>query len=224
MITQYVIQRELNRIAFFIQHSGLFDEFPPKIRNGLDSLPIEWEKVDPKKDNVTDVIGKLNDHPIAIRIIRDEKRNEYQVFYLKKKYQVNSLDKLKITINALHKGEKPKPQVMQEFYDTLFTQKKGLYTQTMRHYLYGVSDKEWHLDIKKDVGHIYIRFYVDTTDDKEKEYVMKRLEEHQNYRIGSLINYLKNLAKELKLDISNMEFSGNFIKMADQAGIIITIK
>jgi len=236
MITLDYIKSELKKTAFFVQYSGLFDKFPTRMRNTLDSLPVEWEKVDVGGEfkpswtkNETewkeaDLLGKLNKEEFKLKIIRDEDRYEYRIYFQKKLYKINNLDKLKSTINSIFKGEKPKPQLMQEFYDALFANKSEIHKYAEMHFLAQLTPF-WSIDIKRDLGHIYIRFFVvDEEVLKNRRVIEGKLFEHNAFRIESIIHYLKTIAKKITLDIDKLEFKHRPIDMPHQLGFLISIK
>jgi len=238
MFESNIIKDELIRIAFFLQHSSLLDRFSTRTRKALLKLPVEWIRVDPPEYDEdwkeADAIGRLkivseekeagevkpDKNIIKIKVIRDEDRNEYQIFYQGKLYKTNNLSKLQNTVVSLATGEKPKPQIMQEYYDNLSSYKTDILKYAEMHFLAPIV-KDWYLDIKRDVGHIYVRFYV-LTEDVER--IEDRLKDHSFYRIESIVHYLRTIAKKYGLDIKALEFKYKFIKVEGQAGFIISIK
>ncbi len=229
MITE-LVRNELKRIAFFIQYSGFFDNLPARTRNAIESLPVKWSKAPDfiPKDweakgidwETATVAGKLDEKDFSLKIIKKPDRTEYQIFFEGNQYKVNNLEKLKSSVEDIRHGKKPKPQVMQEYFDTLFKYKSDIHDYAQKHFLAQIKPA-WDLDIKKDVGHIYVRYYVAADDPKPIE---ERLSDHNFFRLESIIHYLKTFAKKYGLDVGMLEFKHKFIKVSGQAGFIISIK
>jgi len=246
IITANYLKKELNKIAFFIQNAGLFDEFGVKIRRTLEELPVEWASAQTDGQiiykekptwKIADLEGKLNDKPFKLQIKRefgkDEnsnlneiKRIKYSIAYGGKRYIVSSLPKLKDAIDKLSAGKIPKPKIMQMAYDLIQHKKAEVYTHIKRNFLLQISRDTWYYKISKDSSRIYIRFYIKTDDPKQKQEIEDKLTEHDNYRLDSIGSYLEVLISGEGISgiTKENEMTHSLIKLSDQAGFVITLK
>ena len=235
LITKKEVKRELAKIAFFIQHSGLFDSFSPHTRRTLESLPVEWESV--QVDGQTqlkwqeepswaeaDIEGKMNDKPLKMHIKKTSSRNIYTIAYEGKKYTVENMEALRKLFDDLMAGSTPKPQIMQSSFDLLNKQKVHLNTQSRHHYLEQVSKGPWKLDINKDSSRIFVRFTTPANGEKERMEFDSKLEEHDKFRINTIGSYIKRLLEKEDIDISDLTFTQRLVSESDQSGFIVTIK
>ena len=92
------IRSELKKIAFFIQYSGLFEQFDPRMRTIFENLPVEWEQPEVEGKHVpryetkrvkelswkdAKVPGKLNGDPIEVIINKTSGgRYHYKIIFL----------------------------------------------------------------------------------------------------------------------------------------------
>lgn len=232
-----VIQ-ELEKIAFFLQHSGLFDKFAPRTRRVLEGLPIEWVSVETGGETTLDwqegptwetahLEGKLKDLPLKMDIKRDSSRYTYRILYENKEYQTSNLSNLKSIISNIAEGKVPKPKVLQSAFDLIQSNKSEIYDYVMKYFLVDVTDLTWEIKVQKDVSRIYVRFFVDLRqqmDDNVKSDILEKLKWHEFYRVDSVGSYLKALLKKEGIDSDELTFTRKFIDLAHQAGFIITIK
>jgi len=234
-ISKEIIKKELERIAFFVQHSGLFDQFPVRTREVLENLPIEWIEVETGGETQLDwqdeptwetakIDGKLNEKPFILKVKKDSARNIYTIIYDNKQYQVSSLSKLESTIESISSGTTPKPKMMKIVYDLIQTKKDEIYQYVVKNYLSNVTKKHWNLKIQKDVSRIYLRFYVDLPNEEEREDIKDKLREYDAYRLDSVGTYIKNLIKKSGTDTSDFIFTRKFTDLEDKTGFVITIK
>ena len=229
------ITRELKKLAFFLQHSGLFDKFPPRTRNVLEELPIEWESAETGGETIlewqkdptwetADLKGKLKDKPIEMKIKRTSDRYVYTIIYDGHKSAVSSLEQLKSIINSYVDGAVPKPKILQTAYNLLQQKKEDIYVGITK-YLEGITDLHWEFEVRKDIGRVYARFYVDLgEDDEDKEVIMRKLKEHNYYRIDCVGSYLKMFLKKEGIELAEEKHvKRKFINLGHQAGFIITL-
>jgi len=246
IITSSYLKKELNKLAFFIQNAGLFDEFGAKIRRTLEELPIEWDSSQTDGQvlykgkptwKIADLEGKLNDRPIKLQIKRefgkDEnselneiKRIKYKLTHDGKGYTVSSLPKLRDAVEKLSAGKVPKPKIMQMAYDLIQHRKAEIYTHIKRNFLQQVSRDVWFYKVSKDASRIYLRFYVKTDDPEKKQEIEDKLTEHENYRLDSIGSYLETLISGEGIAGITKEnnMTHSIIKLSDQAGFTITLK
>lgn len=234
-ITAKEIKKELKRIAFFVQHSGLFDSFSPTTRRTLESLPVEWEAVQVDgettlkwQDHPTwaeaDLEGMLDDKPIKMKIKKSSSRNIYSIQYDGKKYTVENMPDLRKLFEDLQEGGTPKPKVMQESFDLLNKKKTHLNTQSKHYYLNDVSDGPWKLDITKDSSRIFVKFSVPSADEASKVKMDEKLEEQDKFRINTIGSYVKKLLQKEGLDISDLAFTQRLLNVSGKSGFLITIR
>ncbi|MDB4330213.1 hypothetical protein N9948_00600 [bacterium] len=234
-ITAKEVKKELKRIAFFVQHSGLFDGFSPQTRKTLESLPVEWESVqvdgetelkwqDKPHWKFADLEGKLNDKTIKMNIKKSSSRNTYTILYEGKKYTVESMAALKTMFDDMDTGKMPKPQMLQSSYDVLNKKKTNLSSQSKQYYLTQASTRPWKLDINKDSSRIFVKFMVPVQDEKEKNQVDGKLEEQGKFRINSVGTYIKKLLKQAGLDTNELTFTQRLLSVPNKSGFLITIK
>lgn len=234
-VTASDIKKELFKIAFFIQHSGLFDAFSPATRRTLESLPVEWESVQIDgethlkwKDEPTwaeaDLSGKLGDDPVSIKIKRSSSRNIYVVSFQKKRYTVENMTSLKNLFDDLQEGKTPKPKLMQKTYNTLNQKKIHLNTQSRHHYLNTVSSRPWKIDISKDSARIFVRFWTPAKTEEEKQEFDKKLEEQNKFRLNSVGSFIKKILQKEDINIDDLVFTHRLLNVSGKSGFLITIK
>ena len=231
--------QELEKIAFFLQHSGLFDKFAPRTRAVLESLPVEWSSAETGGEIMLDwqqeptwetahLDGMLKDIPFKMDIKRDSSRYTYKIIYDGKEYQTTNLTALKTIVNNLVEGEVPKPKVLKACYDLLQSKKTAFFDTIVKHYLAGVTELSWQIKLQKDTTRIYARFYVILDDvsleEGHKKEIMSKLKEHNFYRPNGVGSFLKKQFVEEGLDVESLQFNRKFIDLRNQAGFIITIK
>jgi len=183
-----------------------------------------------------DLVGKLNDKPLKLKIKREfgkddktqkteVKRIIYRIAYEGRWYSVSSLPKLKDAIEKLSAGQVPKPKLMQMTYDLIQSKKAEVYTYIKRNYLMSVSRDVWYYSVKKDASRIYIRFYNKVDDPQKKKEIEDKLTEHNNYRLDSIGSYLETLISGEGISgITKENMTHTIIKLSDEAGFVITIK
>lgn len=234
-ITQEFILKELKKIAFFVQHSGLFDGFSPTTKKMLESLPVEWESVELDGETklkwqeepqwkFADLEGKLNDKTLKMNIRKSSSRNIYTVDYEGKKYTVENLNALRKLLDDLQEGKNPKPKIMQDSYDVLSTKKTTLLSQSKQYYLNQASNGPWKIDINKDSSRIFVKFLVDVKDHEDKKQVDERLEDHDKFRIHSVGSYAKKILQSAGLDLTDLTFTQRILNVPNKSGFLITIK
>ena len=235
MIDKSFIEKELTKIAFFVQHSGFFDEFPDKIKAVFEKLPIEWEAVDTAGEIVlkwqdtptwetASLKGKLSDKPIEIKVKRDSSRYIYKVFYEKSEYPTSSLQKLKAIIENLTSGKEPTQKLMQSTYDLIKKNQSEYVKFAKEKALKDVSEKDWKFKLYKDINGIYLRFYIDLFEqEEEKNNIDEKLKEHNYYRIDTIGTFLKKKIEKENIDITNIKFYHKPISLPNQAGFVLTI-
>jgi len=227
--------RELRKLSFFSQHSGLFDGFAPQTRKSLEALPIEWESVQTDGETnlkwqaeahwkYADLEGKLNDKSLQMRIKKTSSRNTYTVSYDNKKYTVESMNELNALIESLEQNKMPRAQMKQMAFDVINKKKTNLHSQAKQHYLNQVSDKNWVIKVQKDPSRIYVKFFVQAETDEEKEQIKEKLKEHDNFRMDSVGSYIKKILKSDGVDVSDLEVTRRVIDMPRKTGFVITIK
>lgn len=179
-ISKNFVKKELEKVAFFVQHSGLFDQFPIRTRKVLEELPIEWNTAETSGEvqlkwqeeptwASADLSGTLDGNPLSLKIKKDSARNIYTLIYDKKEYQTDSLSKLKSIIESITSGTSPKPKILQAIYDLIQSKKHEIYQYVKIKYLSNITPKHWNLKIQKDVSRIYLRFYIDLIADESME-------------------------------------------------------
>jgi len=234
-ITAKEVKKELKRIAFFIQHSGLFDTFSPHTRRTLEALPVEWESVQVDgqtnlkwQDEPTwaeaDLVGTMNDEPVEVKIKRSSSRNTYLVSYSGKKYTVENMDALRKLFDDLQEGKTPKPKVLQSSYDLLNQKKTHLNSQAKHYYLNQVTEKPWKIDISKDSSRIFVKFLTSAVNSNELDSFNSKLEEQDKFRINSVGSYIKKMLQKDGIDVSELTFTQRLISTPGKAGFLITIK
>lgn len=234
-ITAKYVKKELNKISFFIQYSGLFDQFAPATQNALENLPVEWESAqtdgqtqlkwkDKPQWKYADLVGKLGDKTFKMRINKNSSRNIYTIIYEGNQYKVTSLGKLKSLVDSLEEGKTPRPEKMQTSYNIIKKQQANIKDQSVKYYLNQVSEKPWQFTMQKDPSRIYLKFYIVTEDDQEKKDIKEKLGYHDDYRINSIGSYVKKVLKKEGIDVSDIEITQRMIDMPRKVGFNLTIK
>ena len=222
-----------SKLSFFLQHSGLFEDFSPRSRRVLENLPITWNSVETDGETVmnqkeqwkeADLEGVMNDKDIKIKVTKGNKRYTYTIYFENKSYRVESLDSLKSAVESLASGGMPKPKQKQTIYDMLQTKRNIIDNYTEKNILIGITDNPWDLRITKDNHRIYMRFTTYAPEDKHKVYIRSKLKEANYYRLDCLGLYLKSLIKELDLDPSNFVMSHRFLDAGEDYGFLVTIR
>jgi hypothetical protein len=235
-ITAEYIERELKKIAFFVQYSGLFEDFPTRTRDALDALPVEWETVKTEGqitlEDSTDLTwekayidGNMGEKPFNLIIERENKRNSYTVKYNKNKFTVSSLRKLKSLVENLSKGKPPKEVKLEKIFDILQNDKKDISKYSTKYYLDQVTNKPWNLRNKKDINAIYIRFYIPISNEAEKNTIREGLKFDNSMRINAIGSFIKNkVLPKNGIDTSDLTFTQRLIDMPNEVGFLISIK
>jgi len=231
-ITKEFIIEEMNKISFFIQHSGMFDNFTPRSKNDLESLPVEWVEVKTdgeielteggqKHWKSADLKGKLKDKDLFLKIDKSPDRNIYTLVYDNGTYKTSNMSKLKSIVESLESGETPKPKYLQAVYNVLQQKKMEIRKFIEEHYLKGLSDTPWEILISKDVSRIYIKMTVDSEDPAK---IIDQLKSHNFYRMDSIGQYLKHLIKKANIESEDFIFSHRFLRIGMTAGFTVSIK
>lgn len=234
-ITARYIKKELKKLAFFIQHSSLFESFSPLTRKTLEDLPVEWESVeldgetqlkwqDQPSWKEADLTGKLDDKPLKMKIKKSSSRNIYVIDFDSKKYTVENLNDLRVLFMDLQEGKSPKPQLMQMSYDIISRQKTPINNYSKQYYLSQASQGHWTIDVSKDSSRIFIKFTTPVKSDEEKNNVNGALEEQDKFRMNSIGTYLKKVLKNENVDVSSLDFTHRLLNIPNKAGFLITVK
>lgn len=234
-ITASFIKKELDKLAFFVQYSGFFDQFPVRSKEVFENLPIEWTKVDTGGETQLEwqeepawstalLEGKLNDTVIKIHIKRDSSRNIYTLIYEGKQYKTSNLNELQKIIEDISEGSTPKPKLMQSAFNIIQKNKSQYFQYVKDNFLKEITFADWEFKLSKDVKRIYLRFFVKGIETEEKMNIQEKLKEHNYYRIDAIGTYLKKMIKEAGTNIDEIKFLHKFISLPNQAGFIITIK
>ena len=234
-ISSDYVKKELKKVAFFVQHSGLFDKFPERTRNVLENLPIEWENVETSEETQLKwqeeptwekavLVGKLNGKPFTLKIKRDSARNIYTIIYDGKEMPASSLPKLKVTIESLSSGTVPKQKIMKSMYDIIQNKKSEIYQYIKLNYLRDVTERHWNFKIQKDVSRIYLRFYVDLMEEKEGDPILEKLKEEDHWKIDAAGTYVKNLLKKEGITIDDFMFTRKYTRLSNKVGFVLTLK
>lgn len=231
-----LVRKELKKLAFFVQYSGMLEELTVRLKNKLEDLPVEWTDsprfegswipkwdVDQKETwSEAFLKGELLDHPVELIIKRDDDRYEYSFIYKGKKYKTNNLTKLQNSVRSIADGKKPLQEKLSDTYKMLSNKKEEISTYIKTYYLKDLSSKNWQMKLTKDVSHIYLKFFILGTE--EQDSINEKLVEHDYHRVYSTISYLKILIKRLGLDPKALSFKPSLIKSGTQSGFKITIK
>lgn len=231
-ITKDFVLSEIKKISFFLQHSGMFDNFTPRSRNDLEGLPIEWVSVETDGEvqltpngephwKTAELKGKLKDKDLYLKIEKSPDRNIYALVYDNKTYKTSSMPKLKSIVDSLNAGETPRPKYLQVVYNTLSKRKNDISKYIQPHYLKGISESPWDILVTKDVSRIYLKMTI-TTDEPEK--VIAELKKGNFYRLDSIGVYVKHLMKKANLDPEDFTITHRLIRIGDTAGFTISIK
>lgn len=232
-MTSYVKQ-ELRKIAFFIQHSGIFDGFPSRLRNDIEELQVEWQSVDtkelsdqqdPTSWNIAQLLGKLEEKPFKLNIKRTVDRNFYTLFYEGKKYgPFSSMKDVQDNIESLVSGKTPIAVFKKQLFTYLSKYKNILEEYLAKHFLYGITTKPWTIKVTKDTKQIFIRFFVETMDEKEKDFIDKKLKEHNTFRLNRVNSYLQTLPTRAGIQKNVFDFDTKVLNSEKGAGILVTVK
>jgi hypothetical protein len=246
-ITAKTIEKELKKIAFFVQYSGLFDDFPPRTRNVLEDLPVEWDSVqtdgsiDKEKlaetdelredTNTTwkeaDLVGTLGEKPFKMKIKRGNKRTTYEVIYDGKKYPTSSLDKLESLVERLQQGKPTRQEMMLKAYKTIQKNNSNILRYSQQYYLNQASNKKWNLKLDRNSsqGTILLRFFVRPDNEAEHQNVKNQLQFDNNMRINAVGSYIKNkILPSSGIDTTELVMTQKILNMPDKTGFLITIK
>lgn len=231
-ITKELVLSEIKKVAFFLQHSGLFDNFTPRSRNDLEGLPVEWVSVETdgevqltlegqKHWKTAELKGKLKEKDLYLKIEKSPDRNIYTLVYDNKTYKTSSMTKLQSIVDSLNAGETPKPKYLQSVYNILQRKKMEIRKYLESHYLKGISETPWEILVTKDVSRIYLKMTVDTN---EPEKVIAELKNKNFYRLDSIGVYLKHLMKNAGVNPDDFTITHRLSRVGDTAGFTISIK
>jgi len=232
MIIKDIVLSEIKKIAFFLQHSGLFDNFTPRSRNDLENLPIEWVSVETDGEvqltpegkahwKTAELKGKLKEKDLFLKIEKSPDRNIYTLVYDNKTYKTSAMPKLKSIVDSLNAGETPKPKYLQTIYNLLQQRKNEIRKFIESQYLKGISETPWEILITKDVSRIYLKITVETNTPAE---VVTELKSKNFYRIDNIGVYLKHLMKKANLNVDDFTITHRLLRVGNTAGFTISIK
>lgn len=221
------------KLSFFLQHSGLFDDFSPRTRRTLENLPVTWTSAETDGETVmnqkpqwreADLEGTLSDKDFKIKVTKGNKRYTYTIYYENKSYRVESLESLKSTVESLASGDMPKPKQKQNLYDMFQNKRVIIDTYVEKKILVGITDNGWKLTINKDNNRIYLRFLTFAPEDKHHTYIKNKLIEADNYRLDCVGIYLKSLMKKIDIDPTSFVMTHRVLKSVDYSGFIVTVR
>lgn len=223
-----------NKLSFFLQHSGLFDDFSPRTRRTLENLPVTWTSAETDGETVmnrkpqwkeADLVGTMNDKEFKIKVTKGNKRYTYTIYYENKSYRVESLDSLQSTVESLASGDMPKPKQKQNVYDMLQNKRVIILSYLEKKILTDITGNDWKLAINKDNNRIYLRCTTHAPEDKHHTYISNKLKEADNYRLDCAGIYLKSLFKQIDADPSIFVMTHRLLRKGqDESGFIVTIK
>lgn len=232
MTTKELVLSEIKKISFFLQHSGLFDNFTPRSRNDLEDLPVEWVSVETdgevqltpegqKHWKTAELKGKLKEKDLYLKIEKSPDRNIYTLVYDNRTYKTSAMPKLKSIVDSLNAGETPKPKYLQAVYNILQRRKMEIRKFIEAHYLKGISETPWEILVTKDVSRIYIKMTVETN---EPEKIINELKSKNFYRIDNIGVYLKHLMKNANISPENFTVTHRLLRVGNTVGFTISIK
>lgn len=228
-ITKDDVLSEIKKISFFLQHSGMFDNFTPKTRNFLESLPIEWEKVSPEGEAPSnpegkqywDLKGKFEDKDLFLKIEKSADRTIYTLVFDNKTYKTSAMPELKSILDNLKTGQTPKPKYLQAIYNKIQQNKNEIKKFIVEHYLKGISEESWEILISKDVKRIYLKM---TLVSESPEKIIDELKKNDYYRLDYIGVYIKHMIKKSNANPDDFIVSHKLLRIGNNVGFTVSIK
>ena len=233
-----VIEDFNSRISFFMQHSGMFDNFSQRTRTFLENCPVEWEAAETSGEaevdwgdgtdwSTAELKGKIKELPLEMKIKKTRDRNSYYIKYDNKSYTIGNLNDLKELFEDLASGDTPNAKTMQQIYNTLHLNKSKVLAYCQKNILFPVSEGTWYIKVSKDVTRIYVKFSKEVTDIADKKNVYTKLISKNNYAMDGIGSYLKSFIKtNLKMEELTLRMTYRLTDHEKEgyAGFVLTIR